>query len=96
MDSRNDQMQRSFASLRVCDFFRIAKNQRCKQYSYGDKMVEKSKKSQTLRMTTNFSLLKLTQSPIIDLARLLNLNHALCAGGFQLFNARHYIAGEGE
>jgi hypothetical protein len=39
-------------SLRVCDFFKIAKNQRCKQYSYGDKMVEKSKKSQTLRMTT--------------------------------------------
>jgi hypothetical protein len=34
--------------LRVCDFFKIAKNQRCKQYSYGDKTVEKSKQSQTL------------------------------------------------
>jgi putative flippase GtrA len=29
-------------------FLKTAKNQRCKQYSYGDKMVEKSKKSQTL------------------------------------------------
>jgi putative flippase GtrA len=35
-------------ALRVCDFFKTAKNQRCKQYSYGDKMVEKSKMSQTL------------------------------------------------
>ncbi len=35
-------------ALRVCDFFKIAKNQRCKQYSYGDKTVEKSRKSQTL------------------------------------------------
>jgi len=40
--------QISVVILRACDFFKIAKNQRCKQYSYGDKMVEKSKKSQTL------------------------------------------------
>jgi hypothetical protein len=37
--------QISVVILRACDFFKIAKNQRCKQYSYGDKMVEKSKKS---------------------------------------------------
>jgi hypothetical protein len=35
-------------ALRVCDCIKIAKNQHCKQYSCGDKMVEKSKKSQTL------------------------------------------------
>src|SRR5450755_2840826 len=57
---------RSFASLRVCDFFKIAKNQRCKQYSYGDKMVQKSKKSQTLRMTT----LKMTTLKMRMLRRL--------------------------
>jgi hypothetical protein len=46
---RSEQRERSGEpALRVCDFFKTAKNQRCKQYSYADKMVEKSKKSQTL------------------------------------------------
>jgi hypothetical protein len=39
------------ASLRVCDFFEIAKNRCGKQNRYGDKTVENSKKSQTCRMT---------------------------------------------
>jgi hypothetical protein len=30
--------------LRTCEFFESTKNQCCKQYSYGDKMLEKSKK----------------------------------------------------
>jgi len=38
------EMHRPFAAPRVCDFFKIAKNQRCKQYSYGDKNGRKIKK----------------------------------------------------
>jgi hypothetical protein len=37
------------ASLRVCDFFEVAKNRCCKPSGYDDHIVENSKKSQTLR-----------------------------------------------
>src|SRR3984957_5950840 len=47
-------------SLRVCDFFEVAKNRCCQQNSYDDKIVENSKKSQTLRMAGCSRLSRLT------------------------------------
>lgn len=37
------------ATLRIRDFFEVAKNRRCKPSGYDDHIVENSKKSQTLR-----------------------------------------------
>ena len=48
-------LPRSFASLRACDFFEVARNRCSKQNSYDDKIVENSKKSQTLKMTSRVS-----------------------------------------
>src|ERR1700721_1233189 len=39
---------RRHALLSVCDFFEVAKNRCCKQNGYDDKIVENSKKSQSL------------------------------------------------
>src|ERR1700733_1051739 len=50
-------------SLRVCDFFEVAKTRCCKQNSYDDKIVENSKKSQTLRMTDGRELDDFKGSP---------------------------------
>src|SRR5580692_8360296 len=52
---RLNRVHRSFASLRVCDFFEVAKNRCCKQSGYDDQIIENSKKSQALRMTVGLS-----------------------------------------
>jgi hypothetical protein len=44
-------------ALRVCDFFKVVENRRCKQNSYDDKMAEKSKKSQTLSEAKDLCIL---------------------------------------
>jgi hypothetical protein len=51
-DSMDAWFRETSTPLRVCDVFEVAKHRCCKPSGYDDQIVENSKKSQTLRMTS--------------------------------------------